>query len=547
MSTYLLEIGTEELPAAYVSEAQEKLKTLISDALTEASVPFESISTMGTPRRLSCIVRGLAPMQSTIHKKVKGPPTKSSFDAKGLPLSSAKGFAQKNGLTVEQLSREEKDGVEYLMANLVIEGKSSVEVLKHLVPQAIVQVSGERLMRWGDSELKFRRPIRWLVSILDSDELSIELEGIKSGRETFGNRVLAPEKLKIENPESYVDALRKAKVLVDPLERRVLIEQQVTEAASQLSGKPRQLKGALLDEVMNILEWPHAVVGEFGKEYLELPDTLIETIMVHHQRYFPVEKDDDSGSHSLLPYFVTVANNDRKEAEATIKQGNERVIRARLADGRFFFFDDQKTKLLDRQEALDQLTFQEGLGSYLKKTERLCLTAKHLASALMLESKYQVCIERALLLSKLDLVSNLVRELPELQGHVGAWYAAREGESLEVVEAIATHYAPRSQDDPIPEDMVGRFAAVIDKLDNLVGLYALGRRPSGSSDPYALRRQAHGLIDILMDGLSEYSVNVSELMALIMELLKPTLANRRGFDPVKTLTDLSEFLVQRVR
>lgn len=547
MSTYLLEIGTEELPADYVSEAQERLKSLVGEALSQANLPFESVNTMGTPRRLACIVSGLAAKQTTVRKKVKGPPIKSSFDSTGKALPPAVGFAQKQGLKVDELGKEEIGGVEYLIADLVIEGKASTEVLKDVIPHAITQVSGERLMRWGSSELRFSRPIRWIVSLLDKDELVLQLDNIKSGRHSFGNRVLAPERLEIEDPESYVDRLRQAKVLVNPQERRALIEKQVTESASKLQGRPRQLKGALLDEVTNILEWPHALVGEFSKEYLELPDTLIETIMVHHQRYFPVERADGSNSNGLLPYFIAVANNDRKEAEAPIKQGNERVIKARLADGRFFFFDDQKKRLEDRAADLDNLTFQEGLGSYLKKTERLRLAARHLTSALMLEPKYFMCIERALVLCKLDLVSNLVRELPELQGYVGSWYAAREGESLDVVEAIANHYAPRSQDDEIPPDTVGKFASVIDKLDNLVGLFALGRRPSGSSDPYALRRQSQGLVDILMDGLAEYRINVSELMALFMDQIKPSLQNKRGFDPAKALTDLSEFLVQRVR
>lgn len=548
MPTYLLEIGTEELPADHVPEAQERLKTLLSDKLTAENVPFESIKTYGTPRRLSCIISGLAAVQSTVKKKVKGPPVKSSFDAAGKPLPAATGFAQKQGLKIEELDREEIDGAERLVANLTIEGKASSGVLKEIVPHAITQLSGERLMRWGDSELKFSRPIRWIVSILDKEELPVQLEGIKSGRDSYGNRVLAPEKLSISDPDTYVDTLRQAKVLVDPQERRALIEKQVTEAAEKLSGKPRQLKGALLDEVTNILEWPCAVVGEFGKDYLELPDTLIETVMVHHQRYFPVEKAESAGStQKLLPYFIAVANNDRNEAHDYIKKGNERVIKARLADGKFFFFDDQKEKLLDRRAKLDELTFQEGLGSYLKKTDRLCLAAKHLTAALMLEPKYFVCIERALMLCKLDLVSNLVRELPELQGYVGAWYAAREGETVEVVEAIANHYAPRHPEDNIPPDMVGRFTAFLDKLDTLVGLFALGRRPSGSSDPYALRRQCYGMIDILMEGLNEYRVNVSEMMAFFMEQIKPTLANKKGFDAAKALTDLSEFLVQRIR
>lgn len=548
MPTYLLEIGTEELPADHVPEAQDRLKNLMSEYLTQSNVPFEEIQTMGTPRRLACIVKGLASLQSTIKKKVKGPKVQSSFDDKGNALPPALGFAQKQGLTVDQLTREEVGGVEFLVADVTIEGRPSKEVLQEVVPKAIGGLSGERLMRWGNYDLKFSRPIRWLVSLLDSDEVTITLDFIRSGRDSFGNRVLAPGKVAIDSPSNYVQKLREAKVLVDPAERRSLIEKQVAEAAGTVSGQPRQLKGSLLNEVTNILEWPHAVVGEFGKEYLDLPDTLIETIMVHHQRYFPVERTNGAATgNKLLPYFIAVANNDRAEATAKIKQGNERVIKARLADGRFFYFDDQKTKLSQRKEALEQLTFQEGLGSYMKKTERMVKAGRSLSDSLKLEAKYLVCLERTLELCKLDLVSNLVRELPELQGYVGSWYASQEQEPPEVVAAITSHYAPRSQDDPIPQDTTGKLAAAVDKLDNLVGLYALGRRPTGSSDPYALRRQAQGLVDILLDGLPEYAINVTALMVLLMDEVKPLLEKKRGFDPSKALLDLTEFLMQRAR
>ncbi|MBY0357094.1 MAG: glycine--tRNA ligase subunit beta [Candidatus Obscuribacterales bacterium] len=544
MPTYLLEIGTEELPADQVIEAQEKLKSLVSEALTQANVKFEQVETMGTPRRLACLVKGLAPMQSTIKKKIKGPPVKSSFDPSGKPMPAASGFAQKHGLTVDKLGREETGGVEYLIADLTIEGKSSSSVLAEIIPQTIVQLSGQRLMRWGSSELRFSRPIRWLVSLLDKEEVPIKLDTLSSGRITFGNRVLAPGQITISNPDEYVAKLREAKVLVQPVERKEFIEKQVTAAAGSLKGKARQLTGPLVDEVVNILEWPHAVIGTFSDEYLALPDTLIETIMVHHQRYFPVE---DSAKKGLLPYFITVANNDRKEAEPVIKQGNERVIKARLADGKFFFFDDQKVKLTARRNELEQLTFQEGLGSYLKKAERIAKAGQWLSKALGLEAKYAVCLERALELCKLDLVCNLVRELPELQGYVGSWYAGNEGEPPEVVAAIASHYAPRSTDDPIPADLVGKFAALIDKLDHLVGLFAIGRRPSGSSDPYALRRNAQGVADILIDGLDGYAINILQLSELLLAEMKPMIGQRKGFDENKILNDLYEFLLLRIK
>ncbi len=545
MPTYLLEIGTEELPADRVTEAQERLKTMTTESLKKANLGFESITCMGTPRRLAMMIHGLSAVQETIKTRVKGPKADQAFDAAGKPTQAAIGFATKNEVPVDQLQREVQNGTEYLIADRVIKGKPAGEVLKEIIPGLVSHLSGERPMRWGDSEMKFSRPIRWMVSLLDKDELQIQVADIKSGRESYGNRVLAPEKVAIGHPEIYVDTLRKARVLVEADERRALIQKQVQEKAASLSGQARRLGGSLLDEVTNILEWPHAIVGEYGDEYLSLPDTLIETVMVHHQRYFPVESSKDSTK--LLPYFITIANNDRKEAEAPIKQGNERVIKARLADGKFFYFDDQKTKLSERAERLENLTFQEGLGSYAKKTERLIKGSQYLTKSLDLDSKTSVCLEKTLSLCKLDLVTNLVRELPELQGYVGSWYAKIEGQPDEVCGAIKDHYAPRFQGDAMPESLLGRLASVVDKVDTLLGLFALGRRPSGSSDPYALRRQAQGIVDILMDGLSDYRINVVELMDLLMAEIEPLLTKKKDFQRAKALLDLSDFLMLRVR
>jgi len=548
MPDYLLEVGTEELPANQVPEAQQRLKMLLGDALQECNVKFDNISTMSTPRRLTCIVHGIASMQDTVQKKVSGPAVKAGFDASGKPSPAAVGFAQKHGLTVEQLLREDVGGTEKLIANLTIKGKPVAEVLSEVVPSAIMQLSGERPMRWGASDLKFSRPIRWIVSLLDAQEVAVALDGIPTGRSSFGNRVLAPGVVTISDSKSYAKALRDARVIADPGERESTIQKQVQKAAAGVKGNARQLGGPLLEEVVNITEWPHAVLGEFEKEYLELPEKLIETIMIHHQRYFPVEDaGGNGGSKKLLPYFITIANNDRKEAEPIIKQGNERVIRARLADGRFFYFDDQKSNLESRKEQLGHLQFQEGLGSYEAKVQRLVRTARILIDSLHLEAKIAIPLERCMELCKLDLVTNLVRELPELQGYVGSWYAEREGQPPEVVQALASHYAPRSQQDTMPADIVGRFAALVDKLDNIVGLFALGKKPSGSSDPFALRRQAQGLIDILMDGLTDYTVNASALIETVLAEIESLLSTKKGFDANKTVADVREFLLQRVR
>lgn len=553
MPNYLLEIGTEELPADQVPEAQNRLKSLISEALEQANFSFDELTTYGTPRRIACIVKGLDAVQATTTKKVKGPPVKSSFDPQGKPLAAALGFAQKQGVEIDKLDREEIAGVSYLVANLTIEGRPAKYVLADLMPKVIEQISGERLMRWGDSDFKFSRPIRWLVSLLDKEEVKFSIDGIHSGQETFGHRILAPGAVKVQTPESYVEDLRKVFVLADPTERKSVIERSVQKEAESVSGTPRQLAGSLLEEVVNITEWPCAVLGQFADEYLDLPDTLIETVMVHHQRYFPVEAktDRENRKNKLLPYFISVANNDRENAKPQIKLGNERVLRARLADGRFFYFDDQKTKLSQRKEALSQLTYHEGLGSYFEKQDRLREAARRLADELKLEAKLAVCLERTLELCKLDLVSNLVRELPELQGHVGSWYAQLEGEPPEVVAAIASHYSPRSTDDQLPADTVGKMAAAIDKLDNLVAIFATGKRPSGSSDPYILRRQAQGLVDILMDGLPDFRISITSLSQYQLSLLTPRLnANKRwsdGQSAQKGIVDLRDFLLQRIK
>lgn len=556
MKNYLLEIGTEELPAGQIEESCTRLEEYFASELQEANLSFSSMKTLSTPRRMTLIIEGLADKQSTTSKKVKGPPLKASFKEDGSPTAQAIGFADKHGLTVDRLDREEIGKDVYLVANLTIEGKPAAAVLTELAPKVILEISGERLMRWGDCELKFIRPIRWIVSLLDSEVVDFTLDGISASNETFGHRILAPGKIAIEKVDEYVEKLRGAKVLASQEEREELIKKQVGEIARSVNGKARQLTGPLLQEVVNITEWPHAVIGKFSEDYLTLPDTLLETVMVHHQRYFPVEKPDakSTTSGNLLPYFITIANNDTAGAASEIRQGNERVLRARLADGKFFYFDDQKTRLSARREKLSQLTYQQGLGSYLDKTERLTNLASKVSDRLKLEPKVSVPLERTAELCKLDLVTNLVGELPELQGFVGAWYAELEGEPPEVVQAIASHYSPRSTFEGIPQDTVGRFVALLDKLDHVTGLFALGKKPSGSSDPFALRRNTQGLVDIVVDGLADYSINLDWLMDELLDSFEAMLGaddgrdkKRKTFSRENTKNELNEFVVQRLK
>ncbi|MBX9669469.1 MAG: glycine--tRNA ligase subunit beta [Candidatus Obscuribacterales bacterium] len=550
MKKYLLEIGTEELPAGYIEEALIRLEEFFAKELNDANLTFSSMKTLSTPRRMSVIVEGMGEKQATTSRKIKGPPVKTAFKEDGQPTPQAEGFAAKNGLTVKDLDKEEIGKETYLVANLTVEGKPAQDVLAEIAPRVISQLSGERLMRWGDYEMKFVRPIRWLLSLLDSQVVEFQLDEVKASNTTFGHRILSPGTVTIGKVDEYVEKLREKKVIVCQKEREDLITKQVSEIAKSVNGKAKQISGPLLKEVVNITEWPHAVIGKFSEDYLSLPDALLETIMVHHQRYFPVEKPQSTNATTgnLLPYFITISNNDTKSAEPSIRQGNERVLRARLADGKFFYFDDQKTKLSERKDRLGQLTFQQGLGSYLDKTQRLTKLAGKLSDNLKLEPKIAVPLERTMELCKLDLVSNLVGELPELQGYVGAWYAEQEGEPPEVVHAIASHYSPRFTDDGIPKDFVGRFVAVVDKIDHVTGLFALGKKPSGSSDPFALRRQAQGLVDIVVDGLSNYAIDVEWLIDNLLDTFEPSLSGRKkALSRIDIKAEISEFLLQRLR
>jgi glycyl-tRNA synthetase beta chain len=408
------------------------------------------------------------------------------------------------------------------------------------------------MMRWGSSEFKFSRPIRWIVALLDKEVIEISINNVVAGKVSYGHRILHPDAVPITSPESYIDDLASAFVQVDPELRRSKIEAEVSAVAAGLSGRPRQLSGPLLDEVVNITEWPVAVSGDFAQAYLDLPDALIETVMVHHQKYFPVEALNPS--RRLLPHFITVSNNDRKEALEHISRGNERVLKARLADGRFFFFDDQKVSLTDRKDVVAQLTFQEGLGSYGDKVERMVRIAEKMSAAWSLSPSLSVPLIRTLQLCKSDLVTNLVRELPELQGHVGSWYAEKEGQPAEVVQAVASHYAPRFTEDSIPHDRVGQLASVIDKVDTLVGLFSIGKKPTGSSDPFAMRRQAQGVVDVLMDGLGDLPVDVTQLVSQTLSQFGSQKADlvsdardKKAVCAEKVLSDVNDFLVQRIK
>jgi len=557
---YLLEIGTEELPAPQIPMMLNQLTESLNKELTNLNLTPKLVKGLSTPRRLVAIVEGLPDKQPTINKKVKGPPVRTALDKDGNPTKAALGFADKQKVDFKSLKQEEEKGELYLVADVTIEGKPTSDVLSQIMPGIVSGISSERQMRWGDYNLKFSRPIRWIVSLLDDKVIEFELENIKADRQTRGHRILAPGMVSIESVDKYAETLKSKKVLVCPKEREEAITQQVITLAGSVAGSARRLSGTLLEEVVHITEWPCAIIGGYDASYLVLPDRLLETIMVHHQRYFPVEEtkktNGDSTAHrskKLLPYFIAVTNNDidqKESAKSAVRQGNERVLKARLADGKFFYFDDQKIKLTQRVEALKQLTFQRGLGSYFEKSERLEKAVSKIAKDAGLDASHAKKLEQVARTCKLDLVTNLVGELPELQGYVGSWYAQEEGLGEDVAMAIAEHYAPRSFEDGPAPSFLGRITAIVDKLDHLVGLFVLGKRPTGSSDPFALRRNAQGLVDTLLEGLEtdgkSIYIDIEDSAKHLLDLYADTNAAKK-LDREKLLADLFDFLTQRVK
>lgn len=500
MAAFLLEVGTEELPASFLSGATAQWRSLIPESLADHSLNSESVAVYGTPRRLAVLITGLPSQQPDREEEIKGPPAQAAFKD-GQPTAAALGFAKKQGVAIEALEVRPTEKGDFIFVQKSIPGRPVADILTELVPEWIDKLEGKRLMRWGDGDMRFSRPIRWLVSLLDETVLPIELENgaitIKSDRISYGHRVLHPAPVTIDNAPAYVKTLHDGYVVVDPQERTNLIQEQVQAAVEKLNGST-QMYPDLLEEVTNLVEWPSAVVGKFEPEFLALPTEVITTVMVSHQRYFPVFQL--GSTTELQAYFITVSNGDPHKAE-TIAVGNERVIRARLADGQFFYKSDLSKALEDYLPQLETVTFQEDLGSLRTKVDRIVNIAGQIATQLQLNASDRQHIQRGALLCKADLVTQMVFEFPELQGIMGQKYAIASQESTEVATAIFEHYLPRGADDILPQTLTGQVVGVADRLDTLVsilelGMMGLAAKPTGSSDPFALRRAANAVINI---------------------------------------------------
>ena len=503
----LFEIGAEEIPAGFMPNILGQLKQLAETKLNDAHLPFESIATYGTPRRLALIVKGLADTSAEISERHKGPSASIAYDADGNATKAAIGFARGKGLDVADLVVE--DG--YIYAETKTAGVPAKDIVTDMLLQLITGLNFPKSMHWGNLDAKFVRPVRWLVALLDEEVIPVEFATVKSGNVTRGHRFLGADEITIKNAASYVDILKENFVMVDQDARRELISKQLHDIAASKNASI-VWDDDLLEEINYLVEWPTALCGGFEESYLTLPDAAIITPMKDHQRYFPLVDQDGK----LLPMFLTVRNGSDHSIEV-VQAGNERVLRARLDDAKFFFNEDRKKPLIDRQDGLTKIVFQEGLGNLADKTERLLKLGRVFGEECGLHEDTAVVLERATELAKTDLTTGMVTEFTELQGVMGKEYALLDGESPEVAEAIFEQYLPRFAGDVLPQTEAGKVLSIIDKVDNIVATFSRGLIPTGSQDPYALRRQTIGILNILLG--SEWNISLRPIFKASMELL----------------------------
>ncbi|MEM9155710.1 MAG: glycine--tRNA ligase subunit beta [Cyanobacteria bacterium P01_F01_bin.33] len=533
MVSFLLEVGTEELPASFVKSAITQWQSDIPANLAAFDLAHESVRVFGTPRRLAVRIDGLPARQSDRVDEVKGPPVQVAY-RDGEPTPALTGFARKQGAEVADLEIRETPKGEFVFASVRIVGRATDELLQDIVPNWVTDLKGDRLMRWGHGTFKFPRPIRWLVSLWDDHILPIEVAGLSPGRTTQGHRVMHPAPLVLQKATDYPRLLADEGYVQPDRDKRASQIQAQALAVAKAAGGVAVIPDELLEEVTDLVEWPTAVVGQFEPEFLELPAPVIKSVMVTHQRYFAVTPPGKP--EELLPCFVTISNGDPAKSKA-IAAGNGRVIRARLADGRFFYTEDQKHPLETFVPQLEKVTFVEGLGSMKDKVERIQQISAWMAAALQVSDRKEDQIDRTAYLCKADLLAQMVYEFPEMQGIMGRDYLLRSGEDAEVAAGVEQHYWPLGAGDRLPVTLTGQVVGIADRLDSLVGLFKLGKIPSGSSDRFALRRAANSIVQILWD---------AELPLDLLALLEQVTSTYAA-DATETLPNLRAFFIQRVQ
>ena len=543
MSKYLLEIGTEELPYRFIPSAINQLQKLFQNFLNDNKVGFDDVKVYATPRRLAVIIGGLEAKSPDEVKIVRGPIKKVAYDENGNLSKAGLGFANKNGVAPEDLYIED----DYIHAKILIKGKSIVELLQENVPTLVLKLQGSHFMRWADNEEKFSRPIRWIVSILDREEVKIKIIDKESSNVSRGHR-FAQQSVVIGHPDDYVELMRNCCVIVDQEERRQRIIDRAKSEAQKFGAEPYYTED-LLDEVTFITEYPVPATCDFSEEYLKLPEELVVTVMAVHQRYFALYKDG-----KLINKFITMTNYLGDEFE-NIKAGNVRVIKARLDDAVFFFNEDTKKNLEAYVEDLKGITFQKGMGTMYDKAQRLVKLSKNICKQLNISDSR--LIERTALLAKADLTTNLVFEFTELQGYIGADYARVSGEQKQVCEGIKEHYFPLNAESETAKAIEGQVVGIADKIDTIAAVFAEGKKPTGSSDPLGVRRAALGIIRTIL--ANDLKINIDSLInetlinlpiafegESVVDKLKNVAGSFTGRVSGKVKEEITEFFIQRL-
>lgn len=530
---FLLEIGLEELPARFVTSSMEQLKQAVSTWLKEQRLDFAGIEAYSTPRRLAIVIKDLAAGQEDLETESRGPAKKIAVAEDGSWTKAAEGFARGQGITADQLTIKEVKGTEYVFAKSFQKGKQTTALLPE-IEHVVTGLHFPKNMRWHDYSLRFARPIQWLIAMYGHEVIPFSITDIETGKETRGHRFLG-ETVTINEPSQYVEQLREQFVIVDSAERKELIRTQL-ETLAESKSWVIPVNEDLLEEVNNLVEWPTALSGGFEQSFLTLPREVLLTTMKEHQRYFPVE--DLEGE--LLPYFITVRNGDALHLD-NVAKGNEKVLRARFSDSAFFFAEDQKLKIDAAVKQLDSIVYHEDLGSIGEKVKRIQALAEQLANRI--GSQNVSLVNRAADICKFDLVTQMVGEFPELQGLMGEVYALHHGEEQEVAQAIKEHYYPRFAGDQLPDTSTGLIVSMADKLDTIVSCFAIGLIPSGSQDPYALRRQALGLVQMMAE--RSLDLTLHELLELAVDTVQAS--GLKIKDKASLLVELQEFFALRVK
>ena len=531
---FLFEIGLEELPAQYVDKAEKDLKKIIENELKAERIKFSEIESFSTPRRVTALIKDLAEKQDDLDKKSVGPSVEIAYKD-GQLTKAGEGFVKSQGATIDDIKIIENEKGKYISIEKFIAGKNTKEILPEILKNAIKKIEFEKSMKWADRTFRFVRPIKWFVTLFDNGEiLPFEFEGIKGGNKTRGMRYFASQDIEINNPLDYEKILLENFVIVNGEKRREEILKSIKENGEK-DGDTAIINKYLLDEVVNVVEYPYAIKGEFSKDYLQLPEDIITITLETHQRYFPVKDKDGKLSNK----FIVIRN--APEYSETVKKGNEKVVEPRLADAKFFFDEDLKNKFADNVEKLKEVTFQKDMGTIFEKVKRSEKIAEYLISELNLNDKKENII-RTVDLAKADLVSNVIgeKEFTKLQGFMGSVYAEKQGEDKDVALGIFEHYLPRYQGDELPTTVEGAIAGIADKMDTIIGCFSVGLKPTSSKDPYALRRATQGIIQVVLN--SKLSFDYKKLIEKSYEIFSE---DKKVLEK-NVIKDVTEFFKQRI-